>query len=1031
VSRFDGQEVFEIARPAQRQSSTEALQGILGAAEEQVNAIRVAALERALELEVEELVSSSEARDGGRVLQDVPYRGTVLKVRVPRLRMADGSVCFPPMFDALLETAPGVLELLEAGVSTRDAASIMTLLYGQSGSRGTSSSSLSRKLVEAGEEQYQLMMERRFDADPIVAVSLDGTGIGTPGKKRTVMIAIGITARGERLVLGAAIVQSESGAEVHSFLEDIVKRGVDPRALFTVDQGAGIAAALDRLGVTHRQLCTTHVARVVAKKLPEELQLPFRLKLYDAWAEESAEAALAKLEAVAAEIDSLGFAESAKSVRDAMEGTVTVQRLGLSRQLRKQLRSTNPIESVNGSIKAGLRLVKLWRDDGPARSTSGRSSRPVSMRLRWVAKRLLDLEAKSWTRFADPAGLVALMERILPGRHDPEAIRSRLPPNLRVDRVAVALDDPGQLTDFVARHSQAGPEATWEGSPAALAALEVEPGAKVEVAELERAMRGLEAKSDQVVRTPGRVTVRRTDDAGNPCEVKVAGLLHVSWELSAPPALAKAWSAAGPEQRAEIERSLREAAIAAVEVVTKTTQPTHGFASTVDLRAVEGADGLPDLRVSGVAVAVQRGKSAKLNSPAADEAFRSATARRAEDAAKAILDRSLERALAQTRAEPAYEPETPTAALLAGADERALELAAGMVALEPGKIGEIAAREESARAGLELVGPEARHWWEANRAAAAWEVAASRLQNGASGRSPWYPVARGARLVLGEERSQLLLGDAAHLLGRAEVDADLREALRKPLPASPLAGLERPAARVDRAAAATAARYDGVRREALESARARASAGRVAAIEVPIGDRRGRPVVRPAKRFAKALGHRATWFGRYSNAIAPELEGEHEDVLKNLVETLEEPWGSLDSRAGFKDGRLEVRRDSLLGEWLERRYASGRSEERTHRAEADGDASRIFAAAGESEVNERLADRDWRELRQIEAQIDRSREERGGPEPERFVRQHPEAALYDAVIVVAQQRALGERQLQQVVDPPSRDLAGAGLDPGG
>ena len=236
------QEVTKIAQPRRRSSSSETLKDILATAEEHERAVREQALERALQMEAEELLATPGARAAGRVLQDIPYRGSMLRVKVPRVRTPDGSVGFPPMFDALVESAPGVLELLEAGVSTRDAAGIMAHLYGESGIRGTSSSSLSRKSVAAGKEQETRMKERRFNADPIVAVSLDGTGIGTRGKKRTVFVAIGITARGERLALGVTIAQGESEAE------------------------------------------------------------------------DSAEAALAKLEVVAANLDSMGFADAAKSL---------------------------------------------------------------------------------------------------------------------------------------------------------------------------------------------------------------------------------------------------------------------------------------------------------------------------------------------------------------------------------------------------------------------------------------------------------------------------------------------------------------------------------------------------------------------------------------------------------------------------------------------------------------------------------------------------------------------------------------------
>ena len=77
-------------------------------------------------------------------------------------------------------------------------------------------------------------------------------------------------------------------------------------------------------------------------------------------------------------------------------------------------------------------------------------------------------------------------------------------------------------------------------------------------------------------------------------------------------------------------------------------------------------------------------------------------------------------------------------------------------------------------------------------------------------------------------------------------------------------------------------------------------------------------------------------------------------------------------------------------------------------------------------MNEKLASRDWDALGRIEQQVNRSREQSGGPEPERFAREHPEAVVYDAVIVVAQQQALDERQ--QAADPPAPDLSAPAAD---
>ena len=53
---------------------------------------------------------------------------------------------------------------------------------------------------------------------------------------------------------------------------------------------------------------------------------------------------------------------AAKSLREGLEETLTVQRLGLPEQLRRSLRSTNIIESANNGIRDRSRNVKRWRD---------------------------------------------------------------------------------------------------------------------------------------------------------------------------------------------------------------------------------------------------------------------------------------------------------------------------------------------------------------------------------------------------------------------------------------------------------------------------------------------------------------------------------------------------------------------------------------------------------------------------------------------------------------------------------------------
>ena len=67
---------------------------------------------------------------------------------------------------------------------------------------------------------------------------------------------------------------------------------------------------------------------------------------------------------------------AAASLREGLEETLTVQELGITGALYRTLRTTNPIENLNGSVARYCRNVKRWGDG--------------QMVLRWVASALTD-----------------------------------------------------------------------------------------------------------------------------------------------------------------------------------------------------------------------------------------------------------------------------------------------------------------------------------------------------------------------------------------------------------------------------------------------------------------------------------------------------------------------------------------------------------------------------------------------------------------------------------------------------------------
>ena len=109
--------------------------------------------------------------------------------------------------------------------------------------------------------------------------------------------------------------------------------------------------------------------------LPEELHASVGRAMRDAWDGANAELAKKQLQRLATSLQAK-HPGAAASLREGLEETLTVQALGITGALYRTLRTTNPIENLNGSIAHYSRNVKRWRDG--------------QMTLRWVASALSD-----------------------------------------------------------------------------------------------------------------------------------------------------------------------------------------------------------------------------------------------------------------------------------------------------------------------------------------------------------------------------------------------------------------------------------------------------------------------------------------------------------------------------------------------------------------------------------------------------------------------------------------------------------------
>lgn len=248
------------------------------------------------------------------------------------------------------------------------------------GALSLSSSTVSRRFIRASERKLRDLMERKLDEHDFVAVLMDGKRFAEDG----MIVALGITMRGEKVVLGIIQAATENQGVCRDFLLELIDRGLryDKGLLFIIDGAKGLRRAINEVfgarGVVQR--CQWHKRKNVLDYLPKGLREQFRRKLQAAYDKETYTEARAALMAVRTELKLIN-ASAVKSLDEGFEETLTLHRLGLHKELKRSFRTTNMIESVMSLIGQKTDKVDYWRN-------SSQKQRWVASALLWAERRL-------------------------------------------------------------------------------------------------------------------------------------------------------------------------------------------------------------------------------------------------------------------------------------------------------------------------------------------------------------------------------------------------------------------------------------------------------------------------------------------------------------------------------------------------------------------------------------------------------------------------------------------------------------------
>jgi putative transposase len=374
----------------------DALGELLGAAKEGLLALSVevglGVLQELLELEVDQIVGPKGRWNPDRVAVrhghedgEVTLGGRRVAVKRPRVRTADGegevSLRSYEHFADRDQLGRLALERILAGVSARRYRRVQEPVGEQTAARerSTSKSSVSRAFVDRTREALWHLMSRQLADLRLAVVMLDGIEI----KGRTNIVALGITTEGDKLALGLWSGSTENATVASALLSDLVSRGLDVEQgmLFVIDGSKALRKAIRQVfgDDVPVQRCVRHKERNVLELLAERDRPQVKRRLTQAWQEPEHAKALDQLRRLAVELDH-EHPGAAASLREGMEETLTVTRLGIAGKLKLTLQSTNPCESMIGTVRAIQRNVKNW--------SSG------EMCLRWTAAGMLEAESR-------------------------------------------------------------------------------------------------------------------------------------------------------------------------------------------------------------------------------------------------------------------------------------------------------------------------------------------------------------------------------------------------------------------------------------------------------------------------------------------------------------------------------------------------------------------------------------------------------------------------------------------------------------
>lgn len=292
--------------------------------------------------------------------------GSKIQVTRPRIRIVRGLRAgevqletYKTMNRADLLDGPLTKAIL-AGVSTR---AYSQLICQNFSAKGIQRSSVSRRFIEATKPVVEAFLNRDLSKLDFVVVFVDGVHVAG----MSAIAALGVTTQGRKFVLGMQLGSTENETVCRDLFRKLFDHGFksDRTYLFVVDGSKALNAAIRSAFGPHAviQRCQEHKIRDVQAYVPMRMRTEIRQKMIAAYGQKTHTAAINRLTDLRNELTRARYQAAAFALTEGMYETLTVNRLQISGELKKSLRTTNIIESAFSSVRRHIGRITRFRDE--------------------------------------------------------------------------------------------------------------------------------------------------------------------------------------------------------------------------------------------------------------------------------------------------------------------------------------------------------------------------------------------------------------------------------------------------------------------------------------------------------------------------------------------------------------------------------------------------------------------------------------------------------------------------------------------